>query len=244
MDTTQKQLLGWAGFGVMIIAGIFLVAKTNETLNTAASTNTVSFSGEGKVLAKPDIGLIELSIVTEAATSQVAQTDNSTKSNAVTDYLKKAGVDEKDIKTTSYNIYPQYDYSSGRNILRGYQVSETLQVKVRDLTKADEILAGVVSAGTNQINSFQLAIDDPEKLQDQAREKAIADAKQKANVLEGELGISLGRIVNFTEGSQGVPGPVFMKADSMGMGGGPVTPSIQTGENEITVDVTITYQIK
>lgn len=244
MDTLQKKLLGWAGLALMVLVGVLIVVKTNQELNTAATTNTVSFSGKGKVLAKPDVGIVDLSIVTENATSRAAQDDNSKKSTAVTGALAKLGIAEKDIKTTGYNIYPQYDYTNGRSQLRGYQVNQTLQVKVRDLTKIDDVLAGVVTAGVNQVSQLQLTIDEPDKLKEQARTEAIEDARDKASALQKQLGIRLGRIVNFSEGSEGyVPQPIYLKADSVGRGGG-VTPEIPAGENEISVDVTITYQIK
>ena len=229
----------------MVLAGVFLVVKTNQEANTATTTNTVTFSGQGKVLAKPDIAVIDFSIVTESATSKVAQDDNSKKSKAVTDFLATQGIDAKDIKTTGYNIYPQYDYTSGRSVLRGYQVNQTTEVKVRDLTKVDDVLAGVVTAGANQVNQFQPTIDKPDQLKEQARKDAIKDAQAKAKVLEDQLGIHLGRIVNFTEDNGGyVPRPMYETSKAMGMGGGAITPDISTGQNEITSNVSITYQIK
>jgi uncharacterized protein YggE len=247
MDILQKKLLGWGGLALMVLVGAFLIVKTNQELNTAATTNTVSFSGQGKVMAKPDIGLVDLSIVTEAPTSKAAQDENSRKSKAMTDFLKKQGIAEKDIKTTGYNIYPQYDYTSGKSVLRGYQVNQTTQVKVRDLTKADDILTGVVSAGVNQVNQLQLTVDDPEKLRNEAREKAIKDAKSKAQELQSQLGVRLGHIVNFMEDTNGNGGVVYLKSsDAYGRGGAvpQSAPEISTGENEIIVNVTITYQIR
>ena len=246
MDILQKKLLGWGALGLMVLSGMFLIVKTGQEYNTAATTNTVSFSGQGKVLAKPDVAIVDLSIVTEAASSKTAQDDNSAKSKAVTAFLKKQGIDDRDIATTGYNIYPQYTYPSNEKpAISGYQVNQTIQVKVGDLTKIDDVLAGIVSVGVNQINQLQLTIDDPEKLKDQAREQAIKDAQAKAATLQHQLGIRLGRIVNFTEGTEGVPVPVYIKTDAYGRGGGaPIAPEIPVGENEIAVLVTITYQIK
>ncbi len=234
----------------MAILSVFLLVLTDQQANTATTTNTVSFSGEGKVLSKPDVAVIDLAIVTEAATSKEAQDNNSKKSKTVTDFLKGQGIEEKDIKTTSYNIYPQYYYppypaspEASRPRITGYQVNQTIQVKVRDLTKSDVILDGIVTAGANQINNFQLTIDEPEKLRDEAREKAIKDAKEKADKLRSQLGVRLGRIVNFSENTGGYPIPIYYeRAAAGGIGGG--GPSIPTGENEISVSVTITYQIK
>jgi uncharacterized protein YggE len=247
MDTLQKKLLGWGGIVLMVIVGVLLIVITNQQFNTATTTNTVTFSGQGKVLAKPDVAVIDFSIVTESATSKAAQDDNSKKSKAVTDFLASQGIDAKDIKTTGYNIYPQYDYNNGKSTLRSYQVNQTTEVKVRDLTKTDDVLTGVVSAGANQVNQFQLTIDKPEQLQEQARQDAIKDAQAKAKVLEDQLGIRLGRIVNFTEDNGGyVPRPMYMmdSAKAVGMGGGAVAPEVSAGQNEISSNISITYQIK
>ena len=224
--------------------GVFLLVEIDRLWNTAATTNTVSFNGEGKVLAVPDIAMISASIVTQAVNSKTAQDQNSKKSQAVADFLKKQGIDEKDIKTTDYNIYPQYKYSSygGQATITGYQVTQSYQVKVRDLEKVSAVLDGLVSAGANQVNNLGLQVEDPEKLKTEARQKAIEDAKKKADELKDQVGIKLGRIVNFSENTGGYPIPM-MYATDRGIGGCGGA-EISVGQNEIVVSVTITYQIK
>ena len=149
MNNNYKYLV-WAGTAVLVILAIFLLASTNKVINTAATTNTVSFSGEGKVVAKPDIAKLSLSILTTATTSKAAQDDNSKKSKAITDYLQKQGLGEKDIKTIGYNISPQYKYPplGGQPTITGYQVNQSMEVKVRDLAKVSEILDGVTVKDT------------------------------------------------------------------------------------------------
>ena len=239
------KYLIWAGIATLVILSVFLIAKTNQVINTATTANTISFNGKGKILAKPDVAVVSLSIVTEAVTSKAAQDDNSAKSKAVTDFLKDQGVEDKDIKTTRYNIYPQYSYpQNGNREIRGYQVNQTLEAKVRNLDKVSGILDGAVSAGVNQVNSLSFGIDEPEKLKAEAREKAIEDAKTKAEELEKQLEIRLGKIVNFYESSGGFPSPIFMEAKGIADGLGGSGPEITAGENEIVVNVTITYQIR
>ncbi len=242
-----QQLIYWFSAGLIVVLAIFLLVSISQKLNTATTTNTVSFSGEGKVLAKPDVAVIDFSIITEAATSKAAQDANSEKSNKVTDFLKEQKIEDKDIKTISYNIYPQYEYPryGGVPKIKGYQVSQTIEVKVRDLGSVSSILDGVVTAGANQVGNLNFKIDDPEKLKAEARAEAIADAKKKAGELKDQVGIKLGKIVNFSEGVMGYPVPMYessMLGKGGGVGGG--GPSVPSGENEITVDVTITYQIK
>jgi uncharacterized protein YggE len=247
MKNLYKTILGWTLVGLGIVLAVFLVVMTRQSLNTAATTNTVSFSGEGKVLAKPDIAIIDLSVVTQAVTSKDAQNQNSAKTQKITSFLKAQKIAEKDIKTTNYNIYPQYTYPrNGSPTINGYQVNETIEVKIRNLDQTSTIVDGAVTAGANQVSGPNFQIENPEKLKDQARASAIADAKAKASALQGQLDIHLGKIVNFYENAGGYP-IMYEKAAPLGLGGGmggAPTPSLPSGENEITVDVTLTYQIK
>ena len=253
MNNLQKTVLFWLGAAFLVVVSIFFLVDIKQMANTATTTNTVSFSGEGKISAKPDVAVTNLSIVTEAPTSKAAQDANSIKSKKVVDYLKSQNIADKDIKTMGYNIYPQYDYTpclrssvpcDSSTKIKNYQVAQSIEVKIRNLDDASKIIDGVVTAGANEVNQLSFTIDNPEALKEQARAMAIVDAKTKASNLKKQLGISLGRIINFTEGTTGYPMPyAYEKAMSsdIGMGGGPSLPS---GENEITVNVSITYQIK
>ena len=240
----DKKPLLWLSSVVLVILSIFLLVEINHVWNTATTTNTISFSGEGKASATPDIAMISASVVTQDANAKTAQDDNATKANKVTDFLKNQGIDPNDIKTSNYNIYPQYRYpQDSQPIITGYQVSQDFQVKVRDLTKVSAILSGLVSSGANQVNNLGLQIDNPDKVLADARQKAIEAAKQKAQDVSGQVGISLGKIVNFSESLGGTPTPV-MYASGIGGGGGGPEPAISPGQNEVTVNVTLTYQIK
>ncbi len=237
----------WTGSLVLVILALFLLVQINHVSNTAATTNTVSFSGEGKVTAKPDIAVISASIVTQDVNSKSAQDKNSTKSNAIDDFLKKQDIEEKDIKTSGYNISPQYKYPpyGGQPTISGYQVSQSYEIKVRDLDKISTVLSGLVTAGANEVNNLGLQIENPEELKSEARQMAIDDAKKKAKELEKQVGVRLGKIVNFSEGLNGYPVPMMYASDkAYGMGGGGPEPTISLGENDVVVDVTITYQIK
>ena len=227
-----------------MVLAIFIVVSINQKLNTATTTNTVSFNGEGKVLAKPDVAVIDFSIITEASTSKAAQDANSKKSQNVIDFLKKQNIEDKNIKTISYNIYPLYSYPRNEAPkIEGYHVDQTVRVKVKNLDNVSSILDGIVTAGANRISNLSFEIDEPEKLKAEARVKAIDDAKKKANELEGQIGIKLGKIVNFSENVDNWPVVLRSVAlEEKGIGGG--GPSVPSGENEITVNVTITYQIK
>lgn len=245
MTNQQKTIAFWLGAVLGAVVIVFFLVSINQKLNTAATTNTVMLSGEGKVLAKPDVARLNFTILTQAATSKAAQDANSVKSNEVSKFLKKQGIEDKDIRTANYNIYPQQNYGpyGGTPRITGYQVSQNYQVTIRNLENANKVLDGVVSAGVNQVDQLQFEIDNPEALKADARGKAINDAKAKAKVLESQIGISLGKIVNFQEDVGGYP--MFNKLMTLeARGGGGMPPSLPSGENEITVNVAVTYQIK
>jgi uncharacterized protein len=244
----QIQVGGWVLIGVFVLSGIWILQSIDQMHRSGKQTDVVTVTGTGKVSAAPDVAVADLAITVERATADEAQKEANQRSNAVVDYLKQAGVDEDDIRTSSYNIFPQYDYIEGRTRIRGYQLTQTLEVKIRDLDKANTILDGVVSAGVNQVNNFRFEIDDPDELKAEARKKAIEDARAKAEQLEDDLGLNLGRVVSFSEDTGGFPPPYFgREAIGIGMGGDTKAvpaPAIPTGQNEVTVTVSITYQIK
>lgn len=262
MNNNLKYLI-WAGTAVLVTLVAFLIVSVNRLVNTAMTANTVSFTGEGRIFATPDIAAISFSIVTEAVTSKAAQDANSEKSKKVVGFLKDQKIEEKDIKTTGYNISPKYSYPrpvplppgiQGQSYpdveyydrnpkITGYQVVQSFEVKVRDLEKVSAILDGLVSAGANQVNNLGFQVDNIEKVKNEARGLAIKDAKEKASRLKKQIGIRLGKIVSYNEDS-GYP-PIYLRAeafDKSGFGGD--GPEVPAGENEIIVNVTITYQIK
>jgi hypothetical protein len=246
MNKQLKPLIG-VSVAVLGLLAAFLAVEIRHVWNTAATTNTVSFSGEGKVSVEPDIAVISASVVTQATDSKSAQDDNSRKSKAVSDFLKKTGIADKDVKTSNYNITPQYKYppSGGQPTITGYQVTQSYEIKVRDLAKVSAVLDGLVGAGANQVNNLGLQIENPDKVEAEARQQAIDNAKKKARVLEQQVGINLGRIVSFSENSNGIPPIMYsMKDMAAGMGGAGPTPEIPTGQNDIVIHVTITYQIR
>ena len=162
--------------------------------------------------------------------------------NKVIDFLKGFGIEDKDIKTINYNIYPRYNYEN-RVIpqIIGYEITQTLEVKVRNLEKVGDILDKSVGAGINQVSSLRFWIDKDEDLKADARKLAIEDAKKKAGTLASNLGIKLVKLTGFTEDTGYYPVPMYKEA--VGMGGGGEAPNIQIGENEIIVNVSLIYEI-
>jgi len=212
--------------------------------------NTITVFDTGEIYAKPDLALTTFSVITEAKTVTEAMSQNTEKMNSVINFVKEQGVENKDLKTTSFNIYPRYEYHekagippipAGKRVLAGYEVRQSLQVKIRDMEKIGDIIQGATDAGANQIGNLQFTIDKQDELKKQAREQAIEKAKAKAKELASQLGVSLVRITNFSESSVYPPFFGFDEA-AMGKGGGEAL-QIETGENKIEVTVYITYEI-
>jgi hypothetical protein len=250
-NTGLRPLIGVL-LAVLLICGAFflVIAGINETKKNRyigqdiERKNSIIINGEGKIFAKPDIGQISLSVLTEAKTVAGAQKNNNEKMNKVLGAIKEAGVEEKDIKTANYSIYPKYQYLSGKSIVIGYEVGQTLEVKIRDLDKFGAIIGEATENGANQVGSLSFTFDDPEGLKTEARQKAIENAREKAEALAGTLGVKLIRVIAFSESASQSPAiPYYSYKEAYGMGGGGSDATIETGQNEIIANVSITYEI-
>ncbi|MEK7612977.1 MAG: SIMPL domain-containing protein [Patescibacteria group bacterium] len=264
-DRLRKALLA-----VAVLLSVFLGLRSFAELQGLRyvgagipPANTISVSGYGEAVAVPDIATFSFSVVATKATVAAAQEEATTKANAVTKYLKDAGIAEKDIQTSNYSVYPQYDYQTqvcqsngycppGRQVLRGYEVRQTTTVKVRltaqagDTAKAGDILSGIGSLGATEVSGLNFTFDNPQAVQDEARNKAIEDAKKKADVLAEQLGVRLVRVVSFNENGN-YPTPIY--GLGMGMGGDAAqtkaaAPEISVGENKVVSNVSIIYEIR
>lgn len=214
------------------------------------STNdTISVSGQGKVTAIPDIGTIDVSVQTRGQTVNQVQTDSTKKMNDIDEYLKSMGIEKKDLQTTNYSLSPIYSYdpNNGKQNFDGYSLSQTLTVKIRALDKASDILGGVIDKGANNVSQLKFTVDDPEALKTEARLKAIAQAKEKAQALAEATGVKLGKVKSFNENSNNpTPYPTYYSRD-MAMGvaeSKTVAPAVEAGSQQITVDVTLSYEIE
>lgn len=214
-------------------------------------TNPITVSATGEIYAKPDLALTNFSVVNEAKTVDEAMAENTEKMNDVINAVKGQGVEDKDLKTVSFNIYPRYEwyeisqiYPQGKRVLVGYEVRQSLQVKIRNMEKIGSIIQAATDAGANEVGDLQLTIDKEDELKKEARGQAIEKAKTKAKELSGQLGVKIGKIVNFSEDTVlAYYGLSKMEAVPLGMGGGEVS-QIATGENKIEVRVSITYEIE
>jgi hypothetical protein len=204
---------------------------------------TISIAGEGKVTTIPDIALVSLGLSTEKKKISDAQSENSKTMNALIEQLKGLDIAKEDIKTVNYTIYPAYDWVDGKQILRGYTVSQDVQVKIRQTDKVDEVLQIAGGLNLNQIGGLSFDLDQPEKYRQEARLKALENAKEKADALAKVMGVKLGKVISFSESEGYVPAPYPMYAKAEGMGGGGTAPAVEAGSQEITITATVSYEL-
>ncbi len=250
MPTVDKNLVS-AAIIVLIILMALVSFNQVRQMSLRVPVNdlpTVTVQGEGKVIFIPDLAGASFSVVSEGLTPKQVQDANTNKINAVIDFLKSQGVDSQDIQTSGYFLNPKYFYpdrSGGTPFISGYTLTQTITVKIRDIDKVGEVISGVVEQGVNQTGLLNFTVDDErlEELRQEARVKAITQAKEKAENMSKAIGVRLQRIVGFSESFFGVPRPIFETAIGKGGGGAPI-PSIEPGSEEIAVSVSITYQIR
>lgn len=245
MSTVQKFVLSILG----IAASVAVIITPAYLMRNRLPEDQFSVEGTGRMFAAPNIAEITLGVRTEKKpTAEAATKENAEKMNRVIDAIKKAGVDAKDIKTIDYSLYPNYNYTQDRGQeLTGWNLSQSVRVKIRKLDSIGEVIAKATAAGANQTDSVSFTIDDEDELKKQARAEAIEKAKAKAEELSKAAGIKLGKVINVYESYNQPPiTPYYYKGEASGMGGGgdiPV-PSIQPGQNEIMVSVTVVYRVK
>lgn len=247
--------------GIALIVGVLLTsfsvwsyARSYGDSIQPSSFRNFSVSGEGKIVAVPDVATFNFSVITEGG-KDIAdlQQKNTIKARDAIAFVKEKGVVEKDIKTESYNVEPRYQYYGCKTgacpppDIIGYTITQTIGIKIRDFKKIGEIFAGVVKNGANSVSQLSFTIDDPSGPQNEARTKAIEQAKAKAKNIAKSAGFGLGRLLSIDEG--GVS-PVYYRTSAMkesfGMGGDMAVPApaIEPGSQDVTAYVTLRYEIK
>lgn len=261
MNTEElKKVLKWSQV-VLVVLAIFLGAQALGSLKGLGAVepvyNSISVNGEGEVVAIPDVATFSFAISVDANVVSDGQRQVTEKMDAILDGLKSMGIEENDIKTINYSIWPKYSFEPticsptfcppSRQVQDGYTISHNVSVKVRKTEEAGSALALVGENGATNISSISFTVDDMEEVLDEARAKAIADAKDKAKNLAKELDVRLVRVVSYHDNNQGGPVPYYQE----GFGGDAVrdlsqgpAPKIPVGENKVVMNVTVIYEIR
>lgn len=237
---------------ILVLAAVFSYGKFGPgipiTSVVAQKQELFSVTGEGKVTVVPDTAVVSLGISLNKPSVKAAQNEVNSVISEITKSLKAMGVDAKDIQTSNYSIYPQYDYqTTGGNRISGYQVSANLTVKVREFDKVNQVIDIATTKGANNVGGIQLTVDDVKQkdLLQQARQLAVRDAKIKAESLASAAGMTLGKIVNIQEEANNFPRPMMnggginmMTADSV------AKTNIEPGSTDVTTSVTLFYETR
>ena len=254
--------------GFIIIISLFFVVKiaigvkSYNLLGTdKPAMNTINVSGTGEAFAIPDTAKISFTIHTEAKTISIAQKSNADIYAKVKEAIKPFAIEDKNIKTENYNASPKYEWKTepqmgmpcsanycppngGKNVLTGYTIDQTVSIKLSQVDKAGDLIDVLGKAGVSNITGPEYTVADEDGIKAKARKDAIDDAQTKAEVLAKDLGVKLVRIVNFSENNVGGGYPMYANAmDSMVKVSAPST-ELPKGENKVTSDVSITYEIR
>jgi uncharacterized protein YggE len=201
---------------------------------------TISVTGEASVSVPPDLAQIDAGVSTEAKTAREASDANNAAMGKVLLALKSAGIDEKDFQTSRLSLQPQYAPNrSGPNAVAGYQASNRVTIRLRDVSKVAGIIDTLVAAGANNIGGINFMVSAASKLLDDAREQAIADARRKAEIYARAAGVTLGSPVSISE--EGSPGPMPFRRMAAGMA---ASAPVAQGEETLHVTVSVSWAIK
>lgn len=243
----------------LFVSQIFTIKnKMRDGILINGSPATISVIGESELFATADIAKISLSVLTEEKTVEKATKKNNEKMNSITKFIKSQNIEDKDIKTINYYLNPRYEYRDSNEIniftpkpstriLIGYEITQTLEIKIRNLDNSGAIIEGAILLGANQVGDLQFTFDDETILKDKARNEAIKNAQEKAKILATKLNVKLARIINYYDQTQPIYyNQKFSAIDAMsdGINRGTEAPSIEPGENKITAQVTIIYEIR
>lgn len=249
-----KRLMKW-GLTLLVV---FLALQTLNALKEWRSPgivySTIVVSGYGEAFATPDVATFSFSVSADAQSVGEAQNVVTGKTNAILEALKDLGIEEKDIRTSNYSVYPKYTYTQvictptycppSRQIPDGYSVSHSVDVKVRNVDDAGKALALAGEKGATNISSLAFSVDEADEVERLARNEAVEEARAKAKALAKSLGVRLGRVVDFSDNSYS-PMPYMVRNEAFGGADMKVdAPTLPMGENRVTSNVTITYEIR
>ena len=251
-----KASVGLVGVLILFVLMLFInEVKTSSYIGRESQPlPSISVTGKGEVMAVSDIATLSINISKDGSTTKEAQSalnDLVTKTLA---YLKSKNIEDKDVKSEYRGINPKYSNTQiycitypcpqGDSKITGYTASQSITVKIRDVDSANDVRTGLANIGITNINGPTFSIDDEDTYTTQARSKAIDDARAKAEILAHDLHVRLGKIVSFSENGGGYPMMYAAKDMAVSNMAGAPAPELPKGENKITSNVTITYEIR
>ncbi|WP_115513382.1 SIMPL domain-containing protein [Xanthomonas arboricola] len=243
MRTPLKPLL----LALSIAAGTAMTAHAQSASNyTIPNDGTLlNVSAEAEAKRVPDIATLSAGVVTQAADSNAAMRQNAEQMSKVMAAVKAAGIADKDVQTSGINLSPQYTYKENEAPkIIGYQASNTVSLKVRDISKLGKVLDTLVAQGANDINGPSFSVDQPEAAYDEARVAALKKAQARAETYAKSLGLKVRRIVSISEGRSGggVVRPMMMAA-SMRSAKAEMDTQVAPGESTLSITLEATFEL-
>ncbi|MFD1612815.1 SIMPL domain-containing protein [Sphingomonas tabacisoli] len=232
----------------MIVLALAAGPAFADTLPVPVQTITgavldVSASGESKRV--PDIATVSAGVVTQAGDAAGAMRDNAARMDRVIAALKRAGIADRDVRTASISLQPQYRYENNQPpVITGYQATNTVTVKFRDIAKAGAVLDALVATGANQISGPELGLDNPAAAMDEARVDAVAKARARADLYARAAGLRVKRILSISEGSFDVPRPLPIMMRAQGMVADAAQSKILPGEQALNVSLSVRFELE
>ena len=228
----------------LTLAPAAALAQAQTASDAAFRATTLTLSSQGSTRTAPDQAQVSLGVVSEGATAAAALAANTQQMTRVVAALRRAGIEERRIQTSSLNLSPQYTYAENQPPrLRGYQASNQVTVTVDDLSRLGPVVDATVASGANQVNGIGFGLRNTDAAADAARRQAVENVRRRAELYAQATGLRLLRLVNLTEsgGYQPQP-PVRFARMEMAQAADASTP-VAPGEVEVRVDVTATYEL-
>jgi uncharacterized protein YggE len=251
------EIQKWARIALImfvIFMGVTIVSGLQKLRAVDPAYNSITVTGQGEATAVPDVATFTFSVSADADTVAAAQSAVTDKMDKVLQALKDLGIDDKDVKTTDYSVYPKYVYNTIYCITvpclpqqkqDGYTANHSVMVKVRKTDDAGKALAAAGDAGATNLSGLSFQVDDADQVTAEARAEAIDDAKAKAKALAKELGVRLVRIVSYSDSTSGGPVPYYaLDSRAGGLEAQAKAPTLPMGENKSSVTVNVTYEIR
>lgn len=239
-------LVGGALIGAVALP---LAARAQTGVDNRESPRIITVTGEGVVQATPDIASVLVGVVTQAKTARDAVSENTTATSAVIEAFQKASIEPRDLATSGFSVQPRYIYpkngSDEAPRIDGYEVRNTLTIRVRDLTRLGSILDTAINTGSNQIGGISFDVADDTALLDKARGQAIEDARRKAEIFAKAAGVNLGRVIAIDGGNFGRPQPrgMMLQAARADAFSAKAAVPVEAGEQEFRASVSVTWEL-
>jgi uncharacterized protein YggE len=233
---------------VITLSSIAVAPALAQTIPVAPAVipdgTLLDITATGKTTRVPDLATIRAGVVTQAPTAAAALSDNANRMSAVLSALKRAGIQPRDVATANVSLQPQYRYEDNKPpVITGYQATNNVSIRFRDIAKSGQILDALVAQGANQIDGPNLSLDQPDAALDEARVDAVKRAQARAELYAKATGLSVSRILTIAEGGEIAGPPPPMPVYRMAAAKAADT-QVLPGESDVTVTITVRFLLK